>query len=550
MAINYINTGSSSNKGDGDTLRTAFNKINANFRYIGTFTGASLQGIAEDITPASRDFSVGSESSWWKTLYVTTAGIFIGGSQLSVTNVGTQTLITVDGNVVTGPQGPQGPIGVQGPEGPEGPAGPQGEQGPPGTSTYVLEIATTSTLGGVIVGENLSITENGTLSASFNVPVATSTSTGVVQPDGTTIIVDPSGLISVNSVPINFLSIPSNLGPENDGLYNIGSELNRWRTLYISSSSVYINNQELSISSEGLLTVNGQEIVSNLSTQILSTGTYYFGFTSTNGVIEFKDTKVPDADQNLQLYSPSNFTIRADKSFKVATYKEPGFESSGSIYTWLFSNTGILTTPGSIIPNADLQYDLGSISNQWRSLYVGTSTIYIGGVPVTVNTVSNTLAVGTSTSTSTVTLATEEYVQQAVAQGVSGANTGNVKFVDNTIYTETGSLAIYTSGGTTGNNRVDIEADQFNVDVTNRIALYSGGELVIATNNTSSSQSWTLQQDGSIVFPDASIQSTAWTGSYSPSNATDWAEPAPTTIASAIDRLAAAIKILSGGTGA
>ena len=31
MAINYINTGSSPNKGDGDTLRTAFNKINENF---------------------------------------------------------------------------------------------------------------------------------------------------------------------------------------------------------------------------------------------------------------------------------------------------------------------------------------------------------------------------------------------------------------------------------------------------------------------------------------------------------------------------------------
>lgn len=224
--------------------------------------------------------------------------------------------------------------------------------------------------------------------------------------------------------------------------------------------------------------------------------------------------------------------------------------STVSNIKFVFSSSGVLATPGSIIPDQDVAYDLGSPDKQWRSLYVSTGTIFIGGVPLTINTASNTLVVGTSTSTSTVTLATEEYVQQAVAQGVSGANTGNVKFVDNTIYTETGSLAIYTSGGTTGNNRVDIEADQFNVDVTNRIALYSGGELVIATNNTSSSQSWTLQQDGSIVFPDASIQSTAWTGSYSPSNATDWAEPAPTTIASAIDRLAAAIKILSGGTGA
>ena len=37
MALQYINTGSSSNKGDGDTLRTAFRKINDNFRELYDF---------------------------------------------------------------------------------------------------------------------------------------------------------------------------------------------------------------------------------------------------------------------------------------------------------------------------------------------------------------------------------------------------------------------------------------------------------------------------------------------------------------------------------
>jgi hypothetical protein len=39
MTIQYINTGSSSNKGDGDTLRTAFRKINDNFRVLETTGG-------------------------------------------------------------------------------------------------------------------------------------------------------------------------------------------------------------------------------------------------------------------------------------------------------------------------------------------------------------------------------------------------------------------------------------------------------------------------------------------------------------------------------
>ena len=44
MTILYINTGSSPNKGDGDTLRTAFNKINENFKFVGPIADAVLAG--------------------------------------------------------------------------------------------------------------------------------------------------------------------------------------------------------------------------------------------------------------------------------------------------------------------------------------------------------------------------------------------------------------------------------------------------------------------------------------------------------------------------
>ena len=39
---------------------------------------------------------------------------------------------------------------------------------------------------------------------------------------------------------------------------------------------------------------------------------------------------------------------------------------------------------GDIIPSLDLTYNLGSLTHQWRSLYVGTSTIYIGGTALSV----------------------------------------------------------------------------------------------------------------------------------------------------------------------
>ena len=92
-----------------------------------------------------------------------------------------------------GPQGPEGPMGLTGPEGPRGatgPQGPQGIQGPKGdagytpyigengnwfingqdlgvaaSSGYTLPIASATSLGGIKIGENLTIAEDGTLSA-------------------------------------------------------------------------------------------------------------------------------------------------------------------------------------------------------------------------------------------------------------------------------------------------------------------------------------------------------------------------------------------------
>ena len=53
--------------------------------------------------------------------------------------------------------------------------------------------------------------------------------------------------------------------------------------------------------------------------------------------------------------------------------------------TWEFGADGTLVAPGHLLPNADLAYDLGSTSSQWRSIYVGTGTVYIGGVALGVN---------------------------------------------------------------------------------------------------------------------------------------------------------------------
>ena len=54
MAIQFINTGSSANAGNGDSLRSAFIKVNNNFAYLST---ASFGGGAGDGYTGSRGYT-------------------------------------------------------------------------------------------------------------------------------------------------------------------------------------------------------------------------------------------------------------------------------------------------------------------------------------------------------------------------------------------------------------------------------------------------------------------------------------------------------------
>ena len=77
-----------------------------------------------------------------------------------------------------------------------------------------------------------------------------------------------------------------------------------------------------------------------------------------------------------------------------------------------------------IVPDADNLRSLGSASKQWTDLFVSTGTIFIGGVPITVNTTNNTLLVGVQPGdapTTATNVATESFVIEYVTSaGVIG----------------------------------------------------------------------------------------------------------------------------------
>jgi hypothetical protein len=87
-------------------------------------------------------------------------------------------------------------------------------------------------------------------------------------------------------------------------------------------------------------------------------------------------------------------------------------------------SNGVLTVPGSIVPDTDIAYDLGSDSNRFRDLYLSGSTINLGGTSISINS-SGQLQVGGS--------------NVAIDSLVNGTNTltlnadGTLSFPNNTL---------------------------------------------------------------------------------------------------------------------
>ena len=79
--------------------------------------------------------------------------------------------------------------------------------------------------------------------------------------------------------------------------------------------------------------------------------------------------------------------------------------ASLDLYGWEFQPDGNLSAAGSLIPQANLEYSLGSADFQWKDLYVSNNTIYIGGIPLSVDTTGNLLVNGNLITSGTTSIA-------------------------------------------------------------------------------------------------------------------------------------------------
>ncbi len=135
--ILFINTGTSANKGDGDSLRLAFHKVNKNFELLGVTTGFNTDAVKDTV---SEMFTQGTHYGI-EYLYNTTTNVIISSlltataTTLGGVKPGSGISITADGTISA-------------------------------ATAYVLPTATNVVLGGVRVGIGLLADQFGVLNNS------------------------------------------------------------------------------------------------------------------------------------------------------------------------------------------------------------------------------------------------------------------------------------------------------------------------------------------------------------------------------------------------
>ena len=550
----------------GATVGTIYTGTNgAVYAYDGTKWRISSQTTStyQDIIPAANlTYDLGSTSSQWRSLYVGTSTIYLGGTAISVSNG----QLTVGGNPVSG--------------------------GSSTTSTLVYGTYTVS----INTGNNLSLDN-----ISQRIDFADTVSTiYAVDPDisggvnGLNLIgkdrlyvtiAESTGTWSYNwdfrSFGLNDYSTnskPTMKFPGNGYLmtdFTTGFGQNRPVTLASSHHLNLVAGDNTEPGQFGgyvkLSSGLGDDGYGNV---IIDTGNYEFTFGSNgklvlNPVGHFIDASVPE------LFTIQSATTSSQSQFDFYSYGAMGVP--GVIYNKDTSNVGQLLLQGDVGESATylaLPSDVGSTTYNVRlanqngdiQLYAGNSNwrFHNAGRIVFPN--------GTTSTGSTV------YVPYATSSSFTvntqigqGPFTGQYRSFE--VFPERIKLPSGNGYIQSGDNadlwRLDSGNKYFEFPNISRIhygdgSYFSTGTLQVDVRDggifqirlNDSNKTWTFNNSGNIVFPDGTTQTTAFVsgsiGGYTPSTVGNWGTPTVTTISAALDELAqrtTTVESIAGVTG-
>lgn len=242
------------------------------------------------------------------------------------------------------------------------------------TRTYHLPIASETQLGGIKIGSNLTIEEDGTLNAEsteYNLPVATSSTLGGVKigsglsmAEGILSVTVDSSLSSTSTNPVQNSVVSSNLSTLTSAIQGIGTEVTNLGANYralnntVGTHSTSIATLESTVGTQSTAIQTNTNNISNNAAAIANTNSTV---STLSGRMDTAEDNITDISSNVSTLSETIDTLADVVDIEVTySYLLP-------VSTW--SSGSIMLSRRGVIVNAYFNL-VGSLS-----ITSGTSTL-------------------------------------------------------------------------------------------------------------------------------------------------------------------------------
>jgi hypothetical protein len=238
-----------------------------------------------------------------------------------------------------------------------------------GGGSYTLPTASASQLGGIKVGDNISIAPDGTISVApaFSGNYNDLSNKPTVATDISQ-LTDNTNLLSSNP-NLDLTAVTTNIVPVGNELQSLGSPTKRWKDLYISGNTIYLGEVTLEVTGGGLH-VDGQPLVYDIP---LAT-------TTKAGAVKPGTGLTLEADGTLNATGVASYNDLTDKP-NIPTKVSELANDLGFLTTW---ENIVVSYTAPIRPTAGtMWFDLGAetafiyYNNVWTPLIPLTHTDYV-----------------------------------------------------------------------------------------------------------------------------------------------------------------------------
>jgi len=320
-------------------------------------TGTAILNVAYSYNSDTPPADPNEGDFWWDTVsgrgYIRYSGLWVEYSPQIQPAPGPQGFDGATG--ATGPQGPAGdPGGATGPQGSTGATGPEGATGASGIQGATGPEGPQGATGAGATG-----------------------ATGAQGATGLTGATGAPGVFGGITLEYRFGSTTDNSDP-GVGILKFNNEI------LSSATELYIDDQNvggidvqsfLRTIDDSTSPLKGHFRLSN------KTNSNDFAFFTINSIVE--ETGYFRVSCNY-VDGAVSFTDNEEIIITFARTGDIGAQGATGLTGATGASPNLSAVAEHILPAANLTYDLGSTSSQWRSLYVGTSTVYFGGVPLRV----------------------------------------------------------------------------------------------------------------------------------------------------------------------